>query len=29
MFKNSEKLKLGVGLTNNFREAEFSLKQGD
>jgi hypothetical protein len=29
MFKNSEKLKFGLGLTINFRDAEFSLKQGD
>jgi len=29
MFSNTEKLKWGMGLTINFRDAEFSLKQGD
>lgn len=28
MIKNSEKLKLGVDLTINFRAADFSFKQG-
>lgn len=29
MIRNTEKLKLGIGLTINFRDAEFSLRQGD
>lgn len=29
LFQNSEKVKLGFGLTLNFRDAEFSLQQGN